>query len=196
MCAAPVRTLAHWASLCVYSNSFIPGEKPKLVYVKEQRVTAFLVHLAILVCLKAKFVLKLIPIPVLFGIFLYFGIVSLSGTQLFERIKFIFTPFKYCPNIPYAKGVSFVLAKKKYRNHVLNLFKISFKQVRPSKRNLFTLFQIAGVAILLAFKSYAFISYFFPVILVLLVPFRRFVLPKIFTSKELEQVIIILKVKI
>jgi hypothetical protein len=39
LCAAPVRTLAHWASLTVYSNSFIPGEKPKLVLVREQRVT-------------------------------------------------------------------------------------------------------------------------------------------------------------
>ncbi len=43
--------------------------------------------------------------PVLFGIFLYFGIVSLSGTQLYERIKLIFVPIKHCPNLPYARGV-------------------------------------------------------------------------------------------
>ncbi len=47
LCAAPVRTLAHWASLTTYQQSNIPGEKVKLVSVKEQRVTSLLVHLAI-----------------------------------------------------------------------------------------------------------------------------------------------------
>ena len=47
LCTAPVRTLAHWASLCVYSSSHIPGVKPKLVKVNEQRLTNVFVHLAI-----------------------------------------------------------------------------------------------------------------------------------------------------
>lgn len=127
LCAAPVRTLAHWASLSVYSTSHIPGVKPKLVKVHEQRLTAVLVHLSIgrilishFSCilllnyidiikgliLFAKPLLRLIPVPVLFGIILYFGVVSLSGTQLFERIKLIFIPFKYCPNVAYARGVN------------------------------------------------------------------------------------------
>ena len=53
----------------------------------------------------------MIPISVLFGIFLYFGIVSLSGTQLYERIKLIFIPSKYCPNHVYARGVSRLVLK-------------------------------------------------------------------------------------
>ena len=105
MCAAPVRTLAHWASLTVYTTSLIPGEKPKLSEVKEQRLTSFSIHILIFLCLQAKSLLRVIPVPVLFGVFLYFGIVSLSGTQLFERIGFIFVPFKYCPNLPHAVGV-------------------------------------------------------------------------------------------
>lgn len=55
MCSAPVRTLAHWASLTIYSSSFIPGEKPKLQSVIEQRVTGILVHIAI-----GKIYLKLV----------------------------------------------------------------------------------------------------------------------------------------
>lgn len=106
LCAAPVRTLAHWASLTIYSSSFIPGEKPKLIMVREQRITGFFVHLAIGLCLKAKYLLKLIPVPVLFGIFLYFGVVSLSGTQLYERIKLMFIPIKYFPQVLYARGVN------------------------------------------------------------------------------------------
>ncbi len=163
LCAAPVRTLAHWASLNVYSSNYIPGEKQKLLFVREQRVTNICVHLAIGLCLLAKEALRMIPLSVLFGIFLYFGIVSLSGTQLYERIKFIFIPLKYCPNVVYARGV------------------------RPSKRNLFTIIQIIMVAILLILKS-SLIAFTFPVILVMLVPFRKFILPKMFTHKELEQV--------
>jgi hypothetical protein len=53
----------------------------------------------------AKDTLKTIPISVTFGIFLYFGIVSISGTQLYDRIKLLFIPSKYCPNKVYARGV-------------------------------------------------------------------------------------------
>lgn len=115
-------------------------------------------------CLLAKGTLKMIPVSVLFGIFLYFGIVSLSGTQLYERIKLIFIPSKYCPNVVYARGV------------------------RPSKRNLFTIIQITAVFVLLVMKSFNQISFTFPIVLVLLVPLRNVILPKIFTNKELEQV--------
>ena len=111
-CAAPVRTLAHWASLAVYSKTYVPGEKPKLIDVKEQRLTNLLVHMAIGLCLFARFALKMIPVPVLFGIFLYFGIVSLSGTQLYERIRLIFIPSKYCPNVVYARGVCLIILYK------------------------------------------------------------------------------------
>lgn len=164
MCSAPVRTLAHWASLSVYSTSIIPGEKPKLMDVKEQRVTSILVHIAIGLCLKGKFILRAIPVPVLFGIFLYFGIVSLSGTQLFDRIKFIFIPYKYCPNLPYANGI------------------------RPSKRNIYTIIQIIAVIVLMVLKSIVNISFLFPIVLVLLVPLRKFVLTNFFSHRELELV--------
>jgi hypothetical protein len=168
MCAAPVRTLAHWASLTIYSSSYIPGEKPKLLKIKEQRVTNILVHLSIALCLNAKFLLKLIPVPVLFGVFMYFGIVSLSGTQLYERIKLIFIPFKYCPNEPYAVGV------------------------KPVKRNIFTFLQIGAVLLLFTFKSFAIVSFMFPIFLIVLVPFRNFLLVKFFTNRELEQVTVFL----
>jgi hypothetical protein len=164
MCAAPVRTLAHWASLTVYSSNYVPGEKPKLIEVKEQRVTNIMVHVAIGLCLLAKEALKTIPVSVLFGIFLYFGIVSLSGTQLYERIRLFFIPAKYCPNIVYARGV------------------------RPSKRNLFTLIQVLAVIFLIIVKSKNQISFTFPLFLVMLVPLRIYVLPKLFSNRELEQV--------
>lgn len=53
----------------------------------------------------ARSFLKKMPVCVLFGIFLYFGIVSLSGTQLFERIKLMFKPSKYRSNAAYSRAV-------------------------------------------------------------------------------------------
>jgi hypothetical protein len=196
MCAAPVQTLAHWASLSIYSTSYIPGEKAKLIGVQEQRITNLLVHIGIGLCLKGKYLLKMIPVPVLFGVFLYFGIVSLSGTQLFERIKFVFIPFKYLPNLPYSTAVGFsifsyclCLIPFIYVFYPANSCLYNIIKIRPSKRNIFTFIQLLAVLTLLAFKSYANISFLFPIVLVLLVPFRKFLLPKIFSHKELEAVI-------
>jgi hypothetical protein len=59
LCAAPVRTLAHWASLCIYSTSIIPGEKPQLVEVQEQRVTNIMVHVAIGNFIKLRILINL-----------------------------------------------------------------------------------------------------------------------------------------
>lgn len=164
LCAAPVRTLAHWASLTAYSQSNIPGEKNKLISVSEQRITGIIVHVAIGVCLLAKSALRQIPVPVLFGLLLQFGVVSLSGTQLYDRILYLFMPLKNTPNWSHARGV------------------------RVIKRNFFTLLQVVSVGILLVFKSVAVVSFFFPIFLVLLVCLRKFVLPKFYTDRELEQV--------
>ena len=54
MCAAPVNTLAHWASLTEFSKTKVPGEKPKLIKVTEQRVTSISVHVAIGILKKLK----------------------------------------------------------------------------------------------------------------------------------------------
>ena len=47
LCAATVRSVAHVSALSVMSRTHAPGEKPKLVDVKEQRVTALFVHITI-----------------------------------------------------------------------------------------------------------------------------------------------------
>jgi hypothetical protein len=50
-------------------------------------------------------ILSRIPLAVLFGIFLYMGITSLSGIQLFDRILLLSKPSKYHPDVPYVKRV-------------------------------------------------------------------------------------------
>lgn len=50
-------------------------------------------------------VLRHIPLAVLFGIFLYMGITSLTGIQLYERITLMVTPAKHHPDHIYVTKV-------------------------------------------------------------------------------------------
>jgi hypothetical protein len=50
--------------------------------------------------------LVLIPVPVLFGLFLLLGVMGLVGIQFVHRLKLLFIPQKYFPNFPYCKKVS------------------------------------------------------------------------------------------
>lgn len=50
-------------------------------------------------------ILRHIPLAVLFGIFLYMGVTSLSGIQLFDRILLLLKPRKHYPDVPYAMRV-------------------------------------------------------------------------------------------
>lgn len=52
-------------------------------------------------------VLKEIPIAVLFGIFLYMGVTSLTGVQFIDRLELLFMPAKHYPDYLYVKIVSF-----------------------------------------------------------------------------------------
>ncbi|CAF4773232.1 unnamed protein product [Rotaria sp. Silwood2] len=46
ICAAPLRSLAHVATLSKYSNTHAPGEKARLIDIKDQRLTNIGVHLS------------------------------------------------------------------------------------------------------------------------------------------------------
>ena len=105
ICAAPVRSIAHIASLSKYSNTHAPGEKARLIDIKDQRLTNIGVHLLIGCTIFAAPIIRKIPVAALFGIFLYFGIVSIPGTQLFSRLKMTFIPTKYHPNVGYLRRV-------------------------------------------------------------------------------------------
>lgn len=50
-------------------------------------------------------ILKMIPISALFGIFLYMGVTSLNGIQLWDRTLLLLIPKKYHPDEPYVTRV-------------------------------------------------------------------------------------------
>ncbi|CAG5130391.1 unnamed protein product, partial [Candidula unifasciata] len=162
MCAATVRTVAHISALSEYSRTHAPGEKPELLGVKEQRVTNFAVHLLIGLAVTAGPVLRAVPVPALFGIFLYLGVSTLSGVQMCERIKLLLMPVKYHPTLSYVRKVRTIVMHK------------------------FTLIQLACLIVLIVIKSTA-ASLAFPFMLTLLIPLRLNLMPKFFDHADLEE---------
>lgn len=62
-----------------------PGDKPHITDVKEQRVSGLCISMLVGLSVTAAPLLRLIPMSVLFGVFLYMGVASMTGVQLFER---------------------------------------------------------------------------------------------------------------
>ncbi|XP_018408241.1 PREDICTED: band 3 anion transport protein [Nanorana parkeri] len=155
--ATTVRTVSHANALTVMSK----GEKPQIERVIEQRITGMLVALLVGLSILMEPVLSLIPLPVLFGIFLYMGVTSLNGIQLFDRILLTLKPPKYHPKESYVTRV------KTWRMHVFTLIQV--------------ICLVGLFAVMLTPASLA-----LPFLLILTVPVRRFLLPLIFSNLELK----------
>jgi hypothetical protein len=61
------------------------------------------------------------------------------------------------------------------------------RRVRQMKRNMYTFIQVIAAGLLITIKTTNF-AFLFPFILVLLVPFRKWCLPFLFTERELTEV--------
>ncbi|KRX23191.1 Electrogenic sodium bicarbonate cotransporter 1 [Trichinella nelsoni] len=160
--AATVISLMHMESLRIVSEIAAPGEKPAVLGIKEQRVTAVIAHLLIGFSIFLTPLMKLIPIPALLGIFLYMGIVSLIGQQFIQRILIVFMPTKHQPDYPWLRMV-------------------------PLRRiHLFTAIQVVSFVLLAIVEEVKLISMVFPMMLVVLICIRKFFLGWLFTDKELK----------
>uniref|UniRef100_A0A3P9J5L7 Anion exchange protein n=1 Tax=Oryzias latipes TaxID=8090 RepID=A0A3P9J5L7_ORYLA len=145
--AATVISIAHIDSLKMESESSAPGEQPQFLGV-EQRVTGILVFVLTGVSIFLAPVLKFIPMPVLYGVFLYMGVASLSGIQFWDRIKLFMMPSKHQPDFSFLRHV-------------------------PLRRvHLFTLIQIMCLAVLWVLKS-TFLAIIFPVMILGLMVIRK-----------------------
>ncbi|XP_041050311.1 electrogenic sodium bicarbonate cotransporter 1-like [Carcharodon carcharias] len=146
--SATVISLAHIDSLKMETAKSAPGVEPTFMGVREQRVTGLLVFILIGLSLCLAPILKYIPLPVLFGIFLYMGISALSSVQFMDRLKLLLTPAKHQPDLIYLRHV-------------------------PLRRiHLFTLLQVLCLVLLWVLKSTA-AAIIFPVMLLALVGIRK-----------------------
>ncbi|XP_018612964.1 solute carrier family 4 member 1a (Diego blood group) isoform X2 [Scleropages formosus] len=155
--AATVRTVTHANALTVMSK----GPKPEIEKVVEQRISGILVALLVGVSILMEPILKMIPMTALFGIFLYMGITSLSGIQLWDRTLLLLTPKKHFPTEAYAT------------------------RVKPLRIHLFTLIQIVCLVILWVVKSST-VSLALPFVLILTIPLRILMTGRLFTEMEMK----------
>ncbi|KAG9261466.1 electrogenic sodium bicarbonate cotransporter 4 [Astyanax mexicanus] len=157
--AATVISIAHIDSLKMESESSAPGEQPQFLGVREQRITGILVFVLTGVSIFLAPILQFIPMPVLYGVFLYMGVASLSGIQFWDRIKLFMMPAKHQPDLTYLRHV-------------------------PLRRvHLFTLLQIICLAVLWTLKS-TFLAIIFPVMILGLMLVRK-MLDMVFSQHDL-----------
>ncbi|XP_011062514.1 PREDICTED: sodium-driven chloride bicarbonate exchanger isoform X2 [Acromyrmex echinatior] len=159
--AATVLSINHVNSLKLESECAAPGEKPQFLGVREQRVTHILIFLMIGCSVLLTPMLRNIPMPVLFGVFLYMGVASLKGLQFFDRILIMLMPVKYQPDYMFLRQV-------------------------PLKRvHMFTAIQLACLTCLWLIKSFSHTSILFPLMLVVMIGIRKS-LDLMFTQRELK----------
>ncbi|XP_039977170.1 sodium bicarbonate cotransporter 3-like isoform X8 [Xiphias gladius] len=158
--AATVLSISHVNSLKVESGCSAPGEQPKFLGIREQRVTGFMIFVLMGCSVFMTSVLKFIPMPVLYGVFLYMGVSSLKGIQFFDRIKLFGMPAKHQPDLIYLRYVP--------------LWKV----------HIFTLVQLTCLVLLWVIKASA-AAVVFPMMVLALV-FVRKLLDFFFTNRELS----------
>ena len=147
--AATVRSLNHVRSLATLEEKVMPNGETRehIIHVRENRLTALAIHLLIGASLLLLPWLKTIPMAVLYGLFLFMGIVSMSGNQFFERLSLWLRDPALYPVTHYIRRVP--------RNTI----------------HAFTLLQAACLGVLWFVKSSS-LGILFPIFIALLVPIR------------------------
>uniref|UniRef100_A0A803YPT6 Anion exchange protein n=1 Tax=Meleagris gallopavo TaxID=9103 RepID=A0A803YPT6_MELGA len=157
--AATVISIAHIDSLKMETETSAPGEQPQFLGVREQRVTGIIVFVLTGISVFLAPILKYIPMPVLYGVFLYMGVASLNGIQFWDRCKLFLMPAKHQPDYVFLRHV-------------------------PLRRiHLFTLVQIICLAVLWILKSTV-AAIIFPVMILALILVRR-LLDFVFSQHDL-----------
>ncbi|XP_068450262.1 electroneutral sodium bicarbonate exchanger 1 isoform X2 [Clinocottus analis] len=103
--AATVLSISHVNSLKLESESSAPGEQPRFLGIREQRFTGLVIFLLMGCSVFMTGALQFIPMPVLYGVFLYMGVSSLKGIQFFDRLKLFGMPAKHQPDFIYLRHV-------------------------------------------------------------------------------------------
>ncbi|XP_026714139.1 anion exchange protein 4 [Athene cunicularia] len=158
--SSTVISLAHMESLRKESATSAPGEHAKFLGIREQRLTGLAVFILTGVSVFMEPILKHIPMPVLYGVFLHMGVAALNSIQLTDRVRLFLMPAKDQPDLAYLRHV-------------------------PLRRvHLFTVIQLLCLALLWVLKS-TMAAIIFPVMLLALVGIRKG-LEQIFSLHDLS----------
>ena len=138
-------------------------EENEIVDVVETRLTGFVIHAMIASSLLLLPYIRLVPIPVVSGVFLFLGRKLMSGNSFLQRIR-----------------DSFVEQERLPSDHPI-------QTLGRTRMGLFTMIQVVCLAGLWAFKSNPLTAIFFPSVIGMLMVIRSFLLPKLFSEKELVE---------
>jgi hypothetical protein len=153
--AATVRSMNHVQALAEKDKD------GKITSIQQTRLTHLFIHVLVLVAIFAMNAVKQIPMPVLYGVFLYMGLVSLWSNQFYGRICMFFMQSSRYPSKPHSDNMD------------------------PNKMHMFTMIQLVLFIVLYVVKSVKSIAILFPLIIAACIPIRLWVLPKLFTKEEL-----------
>ncbi|KAE8725388.1 putative boron transporter 3 [Hibiscus syriacus] len=138
------------------------------IEVKEQRLSNLLQATMVGGCVAAMPLIKKIPTSVLWGYFAFMAIESLPGNQFWERILLLF-----------------IAPSRRYK--VLEEYHATFVETVPFKTiAVFTIFQTAYLLVCFGLTWVPIAGVLFPLMIMLLVPVRQYVLPKFFKGAHLQ----------
>lgn len=162
--AATVRSIAHVRGLATHEEVVKEGKETheRILHVHENRITALTIHVLIGLSLFALTYLKVTPMAVLYGLFLYMGIASISGNQFLERFNLWLMDSSLYPQTHYIRRMPIL------------------------KIHVFTLIQLVCLVALcwISYSSNGILRITFPLFIVLLVPIRSLI-AYYFTPEEL-----------
>ncbi|XP_033870277.1 solute carrier family 4 member 11-like [Acipenser ruthenus] len=138
-----------------------------IVSVKETRLTSLAANILLGVSVFLLPVpLQWIPKPVLYGLFLYIALTSIDGNQLCDRMALLLKEQTSYPPTHY------------------------IRKVPQRKIHYFTGLQMLQLLVLCAFGMYPlpYMKMIFPLIMIILIPVRNYLLPKIIEAKYLDTI--------
>lgn len=138
-------------------------DQAEIVDVVETRLTGFVIHALIAASLLLLPLIRLVPIPVVSGVFLFLGRKLMSGNSFLQRVR-----------------DSFVEKERLSVDHPIHF-------LGRKRMGLFTLIQVLCLMGLWGFKQNPSTAIFFPSVIGLLMVIRSVALPQIFTEDELVE---------
>jgi hypothetical protein len=162
MCGATVQSMNHVRAMT--ETQFNPEtEEMEIVDVTETRLTGFVIHALIASSLLLLPVIRLVPIPVVSGVFLFLGRKLMSGNSFLQRCRDTFVEKKRLPE-----------------DHPMQM-------LGRKRMAMFTTIQASCLTGLWCFKQNPSTAIFFPSLIGMLMVIRSLILPKFFTEEELTE---------
>ena len=160
--AATVRSLNHVRSLATVEEVVTRhgDTHERIIHVQENRLTPLSIHVLIGCSLLLLPVLKFVPMAVLYGLFLFMGVVSMSGNQFFERVSLWLMDRSLYPTNHYTRRVPIREIHKFTFIQVVCLLVVGIVEIGP-------------------------LGILFPIVVAMLVPIRMFI-GRFFQPEHLE----------